>query len=107
MLPYCVGEPLCPQPFKPYFRRTGGYARNRSADRDEGPLGDHLRRILVLPARDLALTDVVRGVLRGGSCPTAESFYRLRSAGVMAGESARNVRPRCHLYDAYLMRHLQ
>jgi serine/threonine protein kinase len=76
------------------------------ADRDEGPFGDHLRRILVLLARDPALCDVVRGVLRGEPCPTVEDFYRLRSAGVMAGDSAQNVKPRCQLYATYLKRHL-
>jgi len=76
------------------------------ADRDEGPFGDHLRRILVLLAQDPILCDVVRGVLQGRPCPTAESFYRLRSAGVMAGDSARDVRPRCQLYATYLERHL-
>jgi hypothetical protein len=76
------------------------------ADRDEGPFGDHLRRILVLLAQDSALCEVVRGVLQGKPCPNAESFYRLRSAGVMAGDSARDVRPRCQLYANYLERHL-
>ena len=76
------------------------------ADRDEGPFGDHLRRILVLLARDPALCEVVRGVLRGEPCPTVEDFYRLRSAGVMAGDSAQDVTPRCQLYATYLKRHL-
>ncbi len=76
------------------------------ADRDEGPFGDHLRRILVLLAQDVELCEVVRGVLRGNPCPTMESFYRLRSAGVMSGESARDVRPRCQLYATYLERQL-
>jgi hypothetical protein len=76
------------------------------AGSDEGPFGDHLRRILVLLARDPALSDAVRDILRGQPCPNNESFYRLRSAGVMAGESAQDVRPRCHLYDTYLKRHL-
>jgi hypothetical protein len=76
------------------------------ADRDEGPFGDHLRRILVSLAQDPALCDIVRGVLQGKPCPSAESFYRLRSAGVMAGDSAREVRPRCQLYATYLERHL-
>jgi hypothetical protein len=78
----------------------------RSADRDEGPYGDHLRRILVLLARDPELTEIVRGVLRGQPCPTMESFYRLRSAGLVAGDSAREVNMRCRLYDNYLKRHL-
>jgi len=76
------------------------------ADSDEGPFGDHLRRILVLLAQDAALADVVRGILQGRPCPNAESFYRLRSAGVMSGEGARDVRPRCQLYATYLERHL-
>jgi hypothetical protein len=76
------------------------------ADRDEGPFGDHLRRILVLLARDPALCEVVRVVLRGQPCPTVEDFYRLRSAGVMAGDSVQDVKPRCQLYATYLKRHL-
>ncbi|MBI2927662.1 MAG: AAA-like domain-containing protein [Verrucomicrobia bacterium] len=76
------------------------------AGRDEGIFGDHLRRILVLLAKDQELYQVVRGVLQGQPCPTPESFFRLRSAGVMAGDSARDVRPRCKLYAAYLRRHL-
>ncbi len=76
------------------------------ADRDEGPFGDHLRRILVLLAQDAELCEVVKGILKGRPCPNQESFYRLRSAGVMAGESASEVRPRCQLYATYLERHL-
>ena len=76
------------------------------ADRDEGIFGDHLRRILVLLARDSSLTDIVKGVLRGLPCPTQESFYRLRSAGVVGGNSPSDVRLRCKLYANYLSRHL-
>jgi hypothetical protein len=76
------------------------------ADRDEGPFGDHLRRILVLLAQDPALCEVVRGVLQGRPCPTTESFYRLRSAGLMTGDSARDGKLRCQLYSNYLERHL-
>ena len=76
------------------------------ADRDEGIVGDHLRRILVLLAQDPELTDIVRGILRGEPCPTLESFYRLRSAGVMSGDSQQDVKPRCQLYRMYLERHL-
>lgn len=76
------------------------------ATANEGPYGDHLRRILMLLARDASLTDVVRGILRGEPCPTTESFYRLRSAGLVVGDSSRTARPRCQLYAAYLERHL-
>ena len=77
-----------------------------SAGRDEGPFGDHLRRILVLLARDPVLADITRGVLSGHPCPTSEAFYRLRSAGVMAGDTQAELRPRCRLYADYLKRHL-
>jgi hypothetical protein len=100
----------------PYLTNRGLYQLARhgpravlfadEAAREDGVFGDHLRRILVLLARDTELCDVVRGVLRGRGCPSTESFYRLRSAGVLAGESARAARMRCELYARYLERHL-
>jgi hypothetical protein len=63
--------------------------------------------MLMLLARDPGLCEVVRGVLQGQPCPTAESFYRLCTAGVLAGVSAQEVRPRCRLYATYLERHLR
>jgi DNA-binding winged helix-turn-helix (wHTH) protein len=76
------------------------------ADHDEGPFGDHLRRLYFSLTQDADLSGVVRGVLRGGPCPTPESFFRLRSAGLMTGDSARDARPRCQLYATYLEKHL-
>jgi hypothetical protein len=84
-----------------------GFAQLESeADRDEGIFGDHLRRMLVLLVRDQALTEVVQGVLSELPCPTQESFYRLRSAGLITGHSPSDARPRCQLYASYLRRHL-
>jgi DNA-binding SARP family transcriptional activator len=68
--------------------------------------GDHLRRLLVLLARDSELCSVVRGVLEGRPCPSLESFYRLRSAGVVIGDSEEDARPRCQLYARFFHRHL-
>jgi serine/threonine protein kinase len=76
------------------------------ADSDEGPFGDHLRRILVLLAREPALTEVMRELLRGHACPDTESFYRLRSTGLISGHSARDAKLRCQVYASYLERHL-
>ncbi len=76
------------------------------ACRDEGPFGDHLRRILFSLAQDRGLCDVVRSVLGGRHTAATEEFYRLRSAGIVAGESAREMQPRCELYERYLSRHL-
>jgi hypothetical protein len=78
-----------------------------SADRDEGLFGDHLRRMLVMLARDPELTEVVRGILQGRPCPSAASFYRLRSAGVVKGDSPADVQIRCEIYASYLKTHLK
>jgi hypothetical protein len=87
-------------------KKTSLDAFETMAARDEGIYGDHLRRILMLLAKDPALADVVRGVLHEKPCPTPESFYRLRSAGVVAGHSPADARPRCRLYAMFLRRHL-
>jgi hypothetical protein len=76
------------------------------AARDEGPYGDHLRRIFVSLSQDPALCEVVRGVISGRHSSGADSFYRLRSSGIVAGESARDMKLRCQLYEHYLGSHL-
>jgi hypothetical protein len=76
------------------------------AARDEGPFGDHLRRILVSLAQDQNLCEAMKGVLAGRPPANPELFYRLRSSGVVTGESVRLMHPRCRLYQIYLMRHL-
>lgn len=73
----------------------GGAAREGSI------FGDHLRRVLDMLTRDPSLSEAVRAVLRGEPCPR-ESFERLRSAGVLAGDAAAEARPRCGLYASYL-----
>lgn len=78
-----------------------------TADQDDSIFGDHLRRILMLLAQDQPLLEVMRGVLEGMPCPDQESFYRLRSAGVVRGSSPNEVLPRCQLYRQYLRRHLR
>jgi serine/threonine protein kinase len=101
---------------QPYLTRRGLHelaSRKLSLDKfqtqasqDEGLFGDHLRRILVSLARDQVLCDVVRKLLSGRPPSTLDTFYRLRSAGIVSGESAREMRPRCRLYEVYLAHHL-
>ena len=100
----------------PYLVRRGFYemkVQNMSfadfqtqANRDEGPFGDHLRRMLVLLTRDSILYDEMRKVLNGEHCSTKEKFYRLRSAGVLSGDTEHNAIPRCQLYQTYLSQYL-
>ena len=76
------------------------------AARDEGPYGDHLRRLLVSLAEDATLSNFTRDMLSGKHNAPVEVFYRLRSSGLVSGESAREMTPRCKLYALYLTRHL-
>lgn len=101
---------------QPYLTRRGFYDLTHYgkcmdelvavADTDEGPYGDHLRRILVMLARDKELLAVVRGMLNGERIPDPTSFYRLRSGGLIVGGSAHDARFRCGIYESYLARHL-
>ena len=74
------------------------------ADGDAGPFGDHLRRLLIAVSQDARLTEVVRDLARGQSRLSAEDFYRLRSAGIVAGHSADQAAFRCRLYHIYFTR---
>jgi AAA-like domain/TIR domain len=79
------------------------------ADQDEGPFGDHLRRILVTLAKNPVLTEAVRQVLGAAGAKASismDDFVRLRSAGVMTGASSNEVTLRCELYRKFLARHL-
>jgi serine/threonine protein kinase len=101
---------------QPYLTRRGLHelaSRNLSfpdfeiqAACDEGPFGDHLRRLLVSLAEDTTLCTFVREMLSGRHSAPLEIFYRLRSSGLVSGESARDMKPRCKLYELYLTRHL-
>lgn len=86
-------------------QRVNMSALEAMADRDEGPFGDHLRRLLVSLSKDRSLAAVLTSMLKGNGCPTEESFYRLRSAGVVVGESPSTARLRCQLYEKFLRRH--
>jgi len=101
---------------QPYLTRQGLYElanHGKSldellalADTDEGPFGDHLRRILVLLVRDKKLLGMVQGLVHGEPITDPTSFYRLRSGGLITGTSAQDSRFRCGIYRTYLARHL-
>lgn len=78
---------------------TGFEAEIESPD---GPLADHLQYVLLAITRDPELEETVRAMLAGREARSAESFYLLRGIGVVAGESAREMRPRCALYERFL-----
>jgi DNA-binding SARP family transcriptional activator len=76
------------------------------AGRDDGLFGDHLRRMRQVAQKDAGLYAALRAVLRGEPCPGNEEFFRLQSAGVLAGGSSLDARLRCKLYRSYLEQHL-
>jgi hypothetical protein len=100
----------------PYLLRRGLYEMKKHgvnfqtfkarASAEDGPYGDHLHRILALLARDQNLLEEVRAVVDGGPCSVEEKFYRLRSAGVITGDSPQRARIRCEVYQTYLDRHI-
>jgi DNA-binding SARP family transcriptional activator len=70
--------------------------------RDDGIYGDHLRRMLSALRQDPALFSALRALLHDHVIPDAESFYRLRTAGVVDGPIRESARVRCPLYRTYL-----
>ena len=78
----------------------------RQAESDEGIFGDHLRRVWSSLERDPNLREALGNILSGGNGLSASDFYRLRSAGVLAGDSPQDARARCELYARYLKKRL-
>jgi hypothetical protein len=68
------------------------------ARREAGSLGEHLRRLRAMLQREPALERAMTAVVNGGTCPDRDTFYRLRSAGLILGSSPSDARPRCGLY---------
>lgn len=119
------GSPLDEPEVERYFNLVGGHpylaqrglyemtehkldlaAVEAQAVRDEGLFGDHLRRLLLSLERDAGLCAAVRKILGEGGEPTTSDFYRLRSAGVLTGDSAQDARLRCPLYASFLRKRL-
>jgi catechol 2,3-dioxygenase-like lactoylglutathione lyase family enzyme len=75
------------------------------ADQDNGPLGDHLRRmraIIMQPEHAASL----RQLLQGQNEISLREFYQLRSAGIITGDSPAEAVPTCDAYAGYLRRYL-
>ncbi|MGD2084613.1 MAG: AAA-like domain-containing protein [Candidatus Aminicenantes bacterium] len=101
---------------QPYLVRLGLYTMVKSnfsisqlketATGDRGPFGDHLRQILWRLQGKKGLSDSLRQILRKGMCDYEPHFLRLRSAGVVKGETRDRVQMRCQIYEDYLRKHL-
>jgi serine/threonine protein kinase len=98
---------------QPYLTRRGLHemvTRSLHFDRllaqAENLFEDHLQRLLRSLKEDNETIQALLPVLRGQPCTNPESFFRLRSAGVLSGESPADCRPRCLLYKKFLTGHL-
>lgn len=98
----------------PYLVHYGLYfmkARNLAwkdfenvADRDDGPFGDHLRHVQESLQADASINQAVHGLTLGEHKLALREFYRLRSGGIVIGNSPGGAKLRCELYEKYLKR---
>lgn len=72
----------------------------------DGPFGEHFRHVIRRVARDPELVAAVRRLLAGDVAWELETFFRLRSAGVLRGDGASSAEFRCPLYRTWFARYL-
>jgi hypothetical protein len=77
------------------------------ADRDDGPFGDHLKRILVAVSQLPEVVEVLRSSKERSQLKDVSGFHRLVAAGVMYQTSNNEAAFACELYRKYLERHLR
>jgi len=73
--------------------------------RDDGPFGDHLKRILISVSQLPHVLAYIRGLLAGGPVNDPDACYRLLSAGILRHDRGADVSFRCPLYGDYLRTH--
>ena len=74
--------------------------------RDDGPFGDHLKRILVSVSQLPEVLESLRTSLENPNLRDAEGFHRLVSAGVMYQTGDNKIAFTCELYRRYFETHL-
>jgi len=72
-----------------------------NATAENGPFSAHLRHAASLVTSEGSLVNAVACLLNGKGCPGVESWFQLRSAGLVAGDSPAQARFRCKLYDRF------
>src|SRR5262249_46050197 len=76
------------------------------AERDDGPFGDHLKRILVAVSQLPEVVEGLRSSVEGRHLKDANGIHRLVAAGVMYQRPDNQVVFTCELYRRYLRSHL-
>jgi len=103
------GQPFLTRTAFDVLIRSNGNLRGllASADRDDGPFGDHLRRVLVSVTQLSTVRDVIDRVMANAFVETTPEVDRLVAAGILAKTPTGNHLIRCKLYRKYLERHLK
>lgn len=70
----------------------------------DGIFGGHLRRLSASLVRTPDQSAAIQSLLGGKQALSQEQFYRLRAAGLLAGDSSGEARFRCRLYRDWLLR---
>jgi hypothetical protein len=103
------GQPFLTRVAFDVLLRSNGNLRAllASADSDDGPFGDHLRRVLVSVTQLSTVRDTIDRVLANSFVESSPDVDRLVSAGILEKNSSGNHVIRCKLYRKYLERHLK
>jgi hypothetical protein len=103
------GQPFLTRAAFDHFAKGGGNLRTllASADQDDGPFGDHLRRLLVAVTQLSNVRETIKKVLANSFVPASDEVSRLVSAGIVVPNSSGNHVFRCKLYRRYLESHLK
>lgn len=73
-----------------------------SGTSETGIFGDHIRPLWRALNRETDLVQALRALVANGTPPSESTFYRLRSAGFLRGDSVRTARFRCNLCRRFL-----
>ena len=77
-----------------------------TADRDDGPFGDHLKRILISVSQVPSVLESMRSSLTSPELKDDDGYQRLLAAGIVQLTSDNKIALRCELYRKYLRAHL-
>lgn len=102
------GQPFLSRRAMEVLAKTSGnlQALLAKATTDDGPFGDHLKRVLVSVCQLRGVQDVVRKVLANEIVPESPDAQRLVAAGILVKRHSGGYAMRCKLYRQYLDRHL-
>jgi predicted XRE-type DNA-binding protein len=78
-----------------------------NADRDDGPFGDHLKRILLSVTQLPFVWEALQTSVAGASFPDSAGLQRLVAAGVLVHRPPHEYKLACELYRRYLSRHFR